>query len=69
MLDIQQVKELYCKFKCPNKNVKVIFEEDSVFCDECWHEIEIDNEAEINYCEYCQIDNLLNELRYYKVIE
>jgi hypothetical protein len=76
--DLKDVKEMYCKFNCPNKNMDK--EDISIkYCCDC-DSMDIclaqdnnckayDTLAEFSYCKTCQIDNFIEELYQNKLIE
>lgn len=73
-MDLNQVKQLYCKYRCNLKDQKIFTcIEDGDVCSECHADIDIYYEGMVavgdNACKICQWENVINELKEFNLIK
>lgn len=71
MEDIIYIKERYCQFKCPyrdNNQISLGKVDHEFDCDECGESNDIEvNQVIDGLCEYCQVNNFIDEIKSYGI--
>lgn len=74
--ELDQIKQLYCKYRCNLKDQKIYTYLDNGYmqCPDCGRDIDVYTEGEVtieedNACKICQWDSIINELKEFNLIK